>query len=395
MRRRGSTLSMVKGELLLTIMSSLAQEESRSISENVAWGIRKSFSDGKVMMPYGSFLGYCRGSDGTPAIVPEEAEVVQGIYRRFLEGSTPHQIAKQLTANGIPTPRGLKKWGASTVLSILQNERYKGEAILQKSFCTDFLTKKTKKNEGELPQYHVKDSHPAIVSHEVWDLVQVEIERRKALGKHYSSGGVFASRVVCGDCGGFYGAKVWHSTDPYRTIIWRCNGKYEGEKCTCPHIREDELIRRFMLMMRKVLARKAVVLTACQESINAIHRVEDDKLKKIRDQANSLAEKVRSLITLKAHADSDSKAFEKEYQKLTGQYERIVGKIEALENEKADRVSRAKRIRLFMSMLEKQEEGLEFEPMLFGVFVDKVVVSGTKKDVRLRFILADGSEWEA
>ena len=386
---------MVKGELLLTIMSSLAQEESRSISENVAWGIRKSFSDGKVMMPYGSFLGYCRGSDGTPAIVPEEAEVVQGIYRRFLEGSTPHQIAKQLTANGIPTPRGLKKWGASTVLSILQNERYKGEAILQKSFCTDFLIKKTKKNEGELPQYHVKDSHPAIVSHEVWDLVQVEIERRKALGKHYSSGGVFASRVVCGDCGGFYGAKVWHSTDPYRTIIWRCNGKYEGEKCTCPHIREDELIRRFMLMMRKVLARKAVVLTACQESINAIHRVEDDKLKKIRDQANSLAEKVRSLITLKAHADSDSKAFEKEYQKLTGQYERIVGKIEALENEKADRVSRAKRIRLFMSMLEKQEEGLEFEPMLFGVFVDKVVVSGTKKDVRLRFILADGSEWEA
>ena len=108
-----------------------------------------------------------------------------------------------------------------------------------------------------------------------------------------------------------------------------------------------------------------------------------------------MAEKVRSLITLKAHADSDSKAFEKEYQKLTGQYERIVGKIEALENEKADRVSRAKRIRLFMSMLEKQEEGLEFEPMLFGVFVDKVVVSGTKKDVRLRFILADGSEWEA
>lgn len=386
---------MVKGELLLTIMSSLAQEETRSISENVAWGIRKSFSDGKVMMPYGSFLGYCRGSDGTPAIVPEEAEVVQGIYRRFLEGSTPHQIAKQLTANGIPTPRGLKKWGASTVLSILQNERYKGEAILQKSFCTDFLTKKTKKNEGELPQYHVKDSHPAIVSHEVWDLVQIEIERRKALGKHYSSGGVFASRVVCGDCGGFYGAKVWHSTDPYRTIIWRCNGKYEGEKCTCPHIREDELIRRFMLMMRKVLARKAVVLTACQESINAIHRVEDDKLKKIRDQANSLAEKVRSLITLKAHADLDSKAFEKEYQKLTGQYERIVGKIEALENEKADRVSRAKRIRLFMSMLEKQEEGLEFEPMLFGVFVDKVVVSGTKKDVRLRFILADGSEREA
>ena len=112
-----------KGELLLTIMSSLAQEESRSISENVAWGIRKSFSDGKVMMPYGSFLGYCRGDDGTPKVVPEEAEVVRAIYRRFLEGATPHQIAKQLTELGVPTPRGHKKWGTSTVLSILQKLR--------------------------------------------------------------------------------------------------------------------------------------------------------------------------------------------------------------------------------------------------------------------------------
>lgn len=383
-----------KGELLLTIMSSLAQEESRSISENVAWGIRKSFSDGKVMMPYGSFLGYCRGSDGTPAIVPEEAEVVLAIYRRFLEGATPHQIAKQLTELGVPTPRGHKKWGTSTVLSILQNERYKGEAILQKSFCTDFLTKKTKKNEGELPQYHVKDSHPAIVSSEVWDLVQIEVERRKTLGKHYSGGGAFASRVVCGDCGGFYGAKVWHSTDPYRTIIWRCNGKYEGEKCTCPHIKEDELIRRFMSVLGKVLTRKPVVLAACQESINAILGVEDDKLEKLRDKANGLAEKVRSLISLRAQVGTEQKAFEREYQKLTGQYERIVGKIEGLEAEKADRETRAKRIRLFMSALEKQEEGLEFDAVMASVFLEKVVVSGTKKDVQLKFVLADGSEWD-
>ena len=200
--------------------------------------------------------------------------------------------------------------------AILRNERYKGEAILQKSFCTDFLTKKTKKNEGELPQYHVKDSHPAIVSHEVWDLVQIEVERRKALGKHYSGGGAFASRVVCGDCGGFYGAKVWHSTDPYRTIIWRCNGKYttsekKQKRCFCPHIREDELVRRFMTVLSKVLTRKTVVLSACHESIDAILGAEDDKLEKLRDQANGLAEKVRSLINLRAQAGTEQKAFEK------------------------------------------------------------------------------------
>lgn len=112
-----------KGELMLTIMSSLAQEESRSISENVTWGIRKSFADGKVMMPYGSFLGYRKGENGQPEIVPEEAEVVRTIYQRFLNGFTPHQIARSLTEAGIPTPRGRKVWSESTVLSILQNER--------------------------------------------------------------------------------------------------------------------------------------------------------------------------------------------------------------------------------------------------------------------------------
>ena len=140
-----------KGELLLTIMSSLAQEESRSISENVSWGIRKSFSDGKVSMAYSSFLGYRKGEDGTPEIVPEEAEIVKTIYHRFLEGDTVHEIARKLTAEGIPTPMRHSTWSESTLMSILTNEKYAGNAILQKTFCTDFLTKKTKKNEGSCP----------------------------------------------------------------------------------------------------------------------------------------------------------------------------------------------------------------------------------------------------
>lgn len=381
-----------KGELLLTIMSSLAQEESRSISENVAWGIRKSFSDGKVMMPYGSFLGYEKGEDGTPSIVPEEAQVVRAIYRRFMEGFTPHQIAKELTERGVPTPRNGKKWGTSTVLSILENERYKGEAILQKSFCTDFLTKKTKKNEGELPQYHVRNSHPAIVTPELWDLVQIEIGRRKALGKHYSGGGLFASKVVCGECGGFYGPKVWHSTDPYRTIIWRCNGKYSSERkqkrCSCPHIREEELVQRFQTVIRRILARKPVVLAACQEAIQSILTFDEEKLLKLREQADSLAEQVRSLITLRARAEGDD--FKAEYERMTGQYERVVKRIETLESEKTEKANRARKIDLFMGMLDREE----LDTIQFAAFLDRVEVTGTKKDVRLRFVLVDGSEWE-
>ena len=141
-----------KGELLITIMSSLAQEESRSISENVTWGHRKRFADGKVSLPYKRFLGYRKGADGLPEIVPEEAEIVRQIYKQFLEGKSYYAIAKNLTDRGIPTPAGKEQWHIRTIGSILTNEKYKGSALLQKKFTVDFLTKKTKVNEGEVPQ---------------------------------------------------------------------------------------------------------------------------------------------------------------------------------------------------------------------------------------------------
>jgi len=140
-----------KGELLITIMSSLAQEESRSISENVTWGKRRAFEQGKVAMPYKRFLGYARGENGQPVIVPEEAEIVRLIYRLFLYGKSPSFIASLLTDEGIPTPGGKTKWQPNVIISMLQNEKYAGNALLQKRFTTDFLTKRQKVNEGECP----------------------------------------------------------------------------------------------------------------------------------------------------------------------------------------------------------------------------------------------------
>lgn len=130
-----------KGELLITIMSSLTQDESRSISENVTWDHRKRFADGKIMVSYASLLGYKKGEDGNLAIDETQAPTVRRIYARFLEGATPQTIAKEFTSDGIPTPRGKQIWSPSTVRSILANEKYKGDALLQKSFTTDFLTK--------------------------------------------------------------------------------------------------------------------------------------------------------------------------------------------------------------------------------------------------------------
>lgn len=148
-------------------MSSLAQEESRSISENVTWGQRKRFADGKVSMPYQNFLGYKKGRDERPEIVPEEAVIVKRIFQEFLLGMSFSGIARGLTEDNIKTPAGKDLWRGSTVKSILQNEKYKGDALLQKRFTVDFLTKKQKLNEGEVPQYYVKNSHEGIVSDEI------------------------------------------------------------------------------------------------------------------------------------------------------------------------------------------------------------------------------------
>ena len=163
--------------------------------------------------------------------------MVRRIYKLFMQGKTAHAIGKVLTAEGIPTPAGKTKWQSSTIESILQNEKYRGDARLQKKFTVDFLQKKMKVNEGEVPQYYVENSHPAIIDPEEWDLVQAEFSRRKALGSRYSAASVFSSMIFCGDCGSVYGSKVWHSTDKYRRIIWQCNKKFKGEHHgTTPHL---------------------------------------------------------------------------------------------------------------------------------------------------------------
>ena len=241
-----------KGELLITIMSSLAQKESRSILENVTWGCYKRFADGKVSMPYKNFLGCRKGANGEMEIVPEEAEVARRIYRLLLEGQTPHGIKRILETNHIPTPTGKQTWQTATILSILTNEKYKGDALLQKTFCTDFLTKKMKGNEGEVPQYYAESSHLAIIEPEVFGMAQDELARRKRAGRSHYGTSCFAGKIVCGCCDGLYGSKARHSTDKCRRVIWQCNGKFKGKRDT-PHPTEEAIQRKFLAAFNEML----------------------------------------------------------------------------------------------------------------------------------------------
>lgn len=168
-----------RGELLLSIMASVAQEEAHSVSENCKWGQRERFSKGKVTVPFKRFLGYDRGENGELVVNEKQAVTVRRIYDDFLSGKTPYAIAKALTAEHIPTPGGKEVWSKNVVKSILTNEKYKGEAMLQKVYTVDYLTKEKRKNNGEVTRYYVTGSHEAIIPPETWARVQEEFEKRK------------------------------------------------------------------------------------------------------------------------------------------------------------------------------------------------------------------------
>lgn len=186
-------------ELVFTMLSSIAQEESRSISENVRWGKKRSMEAGRISLPWKSFLGYEKGEDGLPKIVEWQADIVRTVYKRYLEGATLNQIAYELNSNGITTLLG-NKWTKDGIRRVLTNEKYKGDARLQKTYVEDFLTKQVKVNRGERKQWYIHDSHDAIVSAETFELVQKELARRSSRGGRYYDS-PFTSKIICGDCG--------------------------------------------------------------------------------------------------------------------------------------------------------------------------------------------------
>lgn len=326
-----------KGELLITIMSSLAQEESRSISENVTWGQRKRFSDGKVSIPYGQFLGYRKGADGLPEIVPEEAEIVKRIYREFLQGKSTNAIATMLTEECIPTPGKKTVWQRATVESILRNEKYKGSALLQKSFTVDFLTKKTKINEGEVPQYYVDDSHPAIIEPWEWEQVQVELERRKNSRNRHHQTSPFSGKIICADCGDIFGAKTWHSTDRYRRVIWQCNGKFKGEhKCETPHLTEERLKELYLAALGEYLSdRDAAIdqLRYAQRMLTDTDFIDAD-IQVLEEELTTITGMLRLCIAENAANTVTEETYRATHAELCNRFEETEAKLAALQKQR-------------------------------------------------------------
>lgn len=382
-----------KGELLITIMSSLAQEESRSISENVTWGHRKRFADGKVSFAYSRFMGLDKDKEtGKIVVNPEQAEVVRLIFRLFLDGRTPHSIASELTRRGIKTPGGKDVWNQQTVRRMLSNEKYKGDALLQKEFTVDFLQKKMKKNEGEVPQYYVEGNHEAIINPAVFDMVQAELAKRGRGGSRYSGVSIFSNKIKCADCGGWYGSKVWHSTDRYRKIVYRCNRKYNNEKCQTPHVTEEEVKKAFVSAYNQLVTEKREIITNTElirKTLCATDALREEK-NRLEEEITVLVEMTQSIINENARVAQNQDEYQKRYDGLVKRYDEAKARYDEVVAAISEKEAKGEQLAGFIRTLKSQEGVLkDFDSSLWGSMVDFVTVG---RDKKMTVTFRDGSE---
>jgi DNA invertase Pin-like site-specific DNA recombinase len=340
------------GELLITILSSQAQEESRNLSENTRWGLVRRFENGIMSINHNKFMGYTKDENGDLVIVPEEAEIVRRIFRLFLEGSSYVQIAKILESEGILTVTGKTEWCPSVIDQMLENEKYMGDALLQKTYTVDFLTKKRVKNQGIVQQYYIQDNHEAIIPKELFYRVQEEKARRASLCKSaatrrakkeqskYSSKYSLSDIMICKECGKPYRRQVW-SKNGQKSAVWRCENRLKNGTKYCKHsptLKEDVLNEAVMAAINSVVENRGDFVGAFRE--NVIQVIGSYSTKNVPteydEQIAKLQGEMLTLIEENAKMGSITEDFDEQYHK-------IAERIKELKQKKLDSIRDQKR----------------------------------------------------
>lgn len=380
-----------KGEVLLTIMASLAQQESQSLSQNVKLGFQYRYQQGQITVNHNRFLGYTKDEKGQLIIDPDEAVVVRRIYREYLEGASLQQICRGLEADGILTGAGKQKWRPETLHKILKNEKYIGDALLQKTYTVDFLEKKRVPNNGLVPQYYVENSHEAIIPRDLYMQVQEEMVRRANLhsGKNrkkrvYSSKYALSSIVYCPKCGDIYRRVVWNNRGK-QSIVWRCCTRMEHGPGTCDAdaIHESELQNLVVRAINMALGKRDSMNDALQRNVEAVLSGTDGIP---LDEIDARVEELQKELLKVANAK--------------GNYDSIVDEIYSLREAKqnaqvegAEREGMKKRISEMQQFLAEQQQDItEYDEQLVRRLIEKITVydervtvkfkSGTSVDVR-------------
>lgn len=340
-----NTLTMTS-EFMIALYGSFAQAESESISKNVSMGVQMAFREGKVRYQYKNWLGYKKGDDGSPEIVPEEAETVKFIYEKFLDGYATKEIADMLNAQGITTARGISDWQANAVCRILRNEKYTGDALLQKTYTVDCITHKHKKNNGERAMYLVTDCHHAIIDRDTFNLVQQELARRNSKRKvsskttteqgKYSSKYALTELLICGECGTPFRRCTWNVHGKKR-IVWRCISRLDHGSRYChnsPTIHEEPLHRAIVKAINNFYSCHediAKLLKASTESV--LSGLADNEIQSIENRLKEIDKARNDFVNLIATGACGADSLDNEFAQLYAEEEKLSEKLLTLRSQ--------------------------------------------------------------
>lgn len=372
-----------KGEVLITIMASLAQQESESLSKNVKLGLQFRYQNGEVQVNHNRFMGYTKDENGHLIIEPDEAEIIKRIYREYLQGASLKQIGEGLEADGILTAAGKTKWRPETIKKILKNEKYIGDALLQKTYTVDVLTKKRVVNNGIVPQYYVENSHEPIIPRDIYMQVQEEMLRRANLhsGENrkkrvYSSKYALSSIVYCSKCGDIYRRVVWNNRGK-RSIVWRCCTRVEHGPgaCNADAIHESELQNLVVRAINMALGQKDTMYDVLQRNVEAVLTGTDGiSLDEIDTRLEELQKELLNVANAKGNYDS-----------IVDEIYRLREAKQNAQVEGAEREGMKQRISEMQQFLAEQtQEVTEYDEQLVRRLIEKITVYDEKVIVEFK-----------
>ena len=362
------TLS-IDSELYLVIYAGFAQSESESMSKNITWAYRKRFEDGKVLMQYKSMLGYRKGADGEPEIVPEEAKIVTRIFDMFLSGQTVRAISEQLRSEKIHIPGKNFSFSHVMVYNILRNEKYCGDSILQKTITVDCISKTRRDNMGEAPMYYVQNSHPAIISRETYHMTQAEIARRKTLApasekKAVTVAGKYSKYalsevLVCGECGSRYRRVTW--TSGGKRVVWRCSNRLENGKKYCKMsltVKEESLHAAIVRAINKFNSQDhAAYLALMKATIGEALGIQAEtaEIDELKRRIDALNQKMVSIIQKAARDGEDIEEHESEFKEMAESIGLFKQRISVLEQAKSTDAEMSERMVKIQEIIDERQ----------------------------------------
>lgn len=372
------------GDILITILAAIAEQESRNMSENIKWAFQKKFKEGELMLVCSQFLGYDRDKDKNIVINEEQAKIVRRIYREFLSGYSCATIAKNLTEDGIQTVTGKKQWRASGIRNILTNEKYFGGAYLGKTCKKDVLSKERVASDEV---YYVENSHPAIIPKDTWDLVQLELERRKDYRSctetgngRYSSKYPFSKKLICGECGMVFRRHAQYKKGEY-VRTWVCiTHKIKGnEYCSQHYILEDDIERCFQRVINEFVGDMSQIKEILKENVTSTLSEKDD------NRGEQILLRMQALQAEMININRKKRAGEIAYELYIAKAQEIADEVEKLEREQKeiqstenDRLAETKRLKDILEVINEMHPTDEFDGEMFRRLIDNVIVKGNQ-----------------